>query len=105
MGAGPPLAEYMDNTQEHTDNMVVRSDMDTDGRLKVNYSTFLFATPTWLEGVGRLFDFGDTLTQYNDSVTSQEADYRAMQMDWRAVGADIQNAINLASDDVRGDSG
>jgi hypothetical protein len=66
-----------------------------DSGLGMNHSTFLFATPTWTEGVGRLLDFGDTLTQYNDSVTPEQADYRAIAMDWRAVGADILSAIDL----------
>jgi hypothetical protein len=65
------------------------------GRLGTTYSTFLFATPTWTEGVGRLLDFGDTLTQYNESATAEQADYRALEMDWRAVGADIFGAIDL----------
>jgi hypothetical protein len=65
----------------------------------MNYSTYLFAIPTWAEGVGRLLDLGDNLTQYNDSATSGQADYRATAMDWRAVGADIQGAIGLLSDE------
>jgi hypothetical protein len=64
------------------------------GRLSATYSTFLFATPTWSEGVGRLLDFGDTLTQYNESATPEQADYRAFEMDWRAVGGDILGAID-----------
>jgi hypothetical protein len=64
------------------------------GQLRRSYSTYLFATPTWKEGVGRLLDFGDTLTQYNESATAEQADYRAFEMDWKAVGSDIQDAID-----------
>jgi hypothetical protein len=64
-------------------------------RPSTTYSTYLFATPTWTEGVGRLLDFGDALTQYNESATPEEADYRAFEMDWRAVGGDILDAIDL----------
>jgi hypothetical protein len=65
------------------------------GRPSMRHSTYLFAIPGWTEGVGRLLDFGDTLTQYNESATPEQADYRAMEMDWRAVGADILDAIDL----------
>jgi hypothetical protein len=56
-------------------------------------SSFLFATPTWKEGVGRLLDFSDSLTEYNDRPTPDEADLLAMWLDWRAVGLDIQDAM------------
>ena len=54
-----------------------------------NHSTFLFATPGWTDGVGRLLDFANSLTEYNVSKTDAEADLRAITMDWRAVGQDI----------------
>ena len=56
-------------------------------------STFLFATPNWAEGAGRLMDFGNALTQYNSSRTATEADMRALAMDWRAVGKDLGAAM------------
>jgi hypothetical protein len=58
-------------------------------------SSYLFATPTWKEGVGRLFDFGDALTEYNVRPTPDEADLFAMWLDWRAVGEDIQTSMEL----------
>jgi hypothetical protein len=58
-----------------------------------NYSTFLFAVPTFSEGVGRLIDVGDTLTEYNYSPSAEGADRLAIAADWLAVGQDIQNAI------------
>lgn len=57
-------------------------------------STFLFATPSFSEGMGRVLDVGDTLTEYNRSETPELADLRALQADWRAVGLDIISAIN-----------
>jgi hypothetical protein len=62
------------------------------GGFRMHRSTYLFATPTWAEGVGRLLDFGDSLTQYNDSPTPEEADSRALATDWRSVGGDILGA-------------
>lgn len=69
-------------------------DLDGGG-ISMNRSTYLFATPTWTEGVGRLLDFGDTLTQFNESDSPEQADYQALAMDWRAVGDDILGAITL----------
>jgi hypothetical protein len=56
-------------------------------------SSFLFATPTWKEGAGRLLDFGDSLTEYNTCRTPDEADLLAMWLDWRAVGQDLRDAM------------
>jgi hypothetical protein len=56
-------------------------------------STFLFATPSWTEGVGRLTDFGNHLNGYNVSASEDEADARALAMDWRSVGDDLQRAM------------
>ena len=57
------------------------------------HSTFLFATPSFAEGVGRLVDFGNALTEYNVSRSTEEADLRAVTYDWLAVGDDIRGAI------------
>lgn len=56
-------------------------------------SRFLFAGPSFFEGVGRILDFGGTLTEYNESLTPQQADYFAMRADWALVGHDIRKAI------------
>ena len=57
-------------------------------------STFLFAIPSFSEGMGRVLDVGDTLTEYNRSETPELADQRALRADWRAVGLDILSAVN-----------
>lgn len=57
------------------------------------YSGILFARPSFLEGMARVLDFGNTLTEYNTSVTPQQADAVAIAADWRAVGDDIRSAI------------
>ena len=54
---------------------------------------YLYAHPSFAEGVGRLFDFGDTLTVFNGSRTPEEADARAAYEDWRAVGNDLRAAV------------
>lgn len=59
-------------------------------------SSFLFARPSFMEGLARILDMGNTLQEYNHSATPKEADFRAMLADWTAVGDDIQTALNAA---------
>lgn len=59
-----------------------------------SYTNFLFARPSFLEGVGRLVDFGDTLTEFNRSLDDEQADYLALVADWSAVGDDIGAVIS-----------
>lgn len=56
-------------------------------------STFLFALPTWQEGVGRLVDFADALTEYNSTKEPENADARATAQDWLAVGDELRTAM------------
>jgi len=55
---------------------------------------FLFARPSFTEGLARIFDFGNTLTEYNRCLTPEQADYYALLADWRVVGNDIGRAIH-----------
>lgn len=66
-----------------------------------HYSNFLFADPSFLEGVGRLFDFGGTLQQYNTSRSPEEADVLAAYADWSAVGSEIRRAARKAAKKLR----
>ncbi len=52
----------------------------------------LYATPSFLEGVARAIDIGDTLTDYNGSEDGAQADARALRSDWKAVGDDMRRA-------------
>ena len=63
-----------------------------------NFSTFLFARPSFIEGAARLTDFGNTLFEYNVSESAEAADYRAFLADWRAIGFDIQDVMRRSSD-------
>ena len=56
-------------------------------------SKFLFADASFLEGVGRILDFGGTLTEHNESLTPEQADYFAMRADWWLVGHEIREAM------------
>lgn len=57
------------------------------------YTTFLFARPSWLEGIARLLDFGNTLQVYNTSADPDEADAAAIALDWNAIGDDMRRAV------------
>ena len=52
----------------------------------------LYARPSFWEGVARLVDITGSLNQYNYSASDEEADCRAIESDWEAVGADILSA-------------
>ena len=55
---------------------------------------FLYARPSFVEGVARLFDLRGTLNEYNGSPTTTFADGYAIGMDWYVVGRDIEEAIS-----------
>ena len=56
-------------------------------------SSFLFAEPSFVEGMSRVLDLGGTLNVYNVSPTGKQADSRALYADWRAVGQAIHDVI------------
>ncbi len=55
---------------------------------------FLYARPSFLEGIARLVDFGGTLNEYNQFPTPQEADAAAIRSDWAMIGQDMWYAIH-----------
>ena len=62
------------------------------GPIVGDFSSFLFARPSLIEGAARILDFSGALDEYNTSPTGEEADRRALEADWRAVGHDIEEA-------------
>ena len=52
-----------------------------------------YARPTFLEGLARIMDFGNSLNQYPRFRTAREADAFALRSDWIMVGQDISEAI------------
>ena len=54
---------------------------------------YLYSRPSFLEGCGRVLDFGDTLTQYNTASAAEQADVIAAYLDWLAVGNDLWAAV------------
>lgn len=57
---------------------------------------FLFAQPSLLTGIARLFDLCGLLDDYNHSRTEQEADARGLYSDWRITGEDLLGAVQTA---------
>lgn len=55
-----------------------------------DYTDFLFARPSFVEGVARILDFGNTLSEYNVALTPEQAGTLALVADWLAVGADLR---------------
>ena len=63
--------------------------------MKSLWSGFLFARPTFWEGVSRIMDLGGTLQEYNTSQSDPEADTRALRADWYAIGEDLKAAVRM----------
>lgn len=58
-------------------------------------STFLFAEPSFVDGMARIFDFAGSLQLYNESKTPAVADRIALTMDWLGVGGDIRSSLDV----------
>jgi len=67
----------------------------------MGYSDFLFAQPSFMEGLARVVDAAGALNEYNRMPASQEADALAMWADWAAVGAEIAAAAAQFNGRVR----
>jgi hypothetical protein len=55
-------------------------------------SDYLFARPSFLEGMGRAIDLFGVMDDYNFSESGEEADRRAIAADWNAVYGDLNAA-------------
>lgn len=62
---------------------------------------FLYARPSFIEGVARIFDFSGSLNTYNTSSTPSAADYRAIYRDWEIVGQDLDGAIKTVGREIQ----
>jgi hypothetical protein len=58
----------------------------------MNNSLFLMEQPSFLEGMARVLDFGDTMTGYNSSRNGDEADHAALWADWEMIAGDLRAA-------------
>jgi hypothetical protein len=58
---------------------------------------FLYARPSFAEGVARLVDFGSVLNEYNEFDSPTEADAFAIRADWVTVGDDLWDAAETVA--------
>jgi len=63
---------------------------------------FLFASPSFLTGAGRVMDLGAALEffNYDLSATPEEADARAIANDWQVVGQDLASAMETVKEET-----
>jgi hypothetical protein len=57
------------------------------------YTDYLFARPSFWEGVARIFDFAGTLNTYNTVDNPNLADYIALANDWAMIAQDMKKVI------------
>jgi hypothetical protein len=74
-------------------DMLKFSNLNRKENVKMTRTSKLFSTPGFFRGMAATLDMGNTLMIYNRSKTSEEADYKAIQSDWFAVGDDISFAM------------
>lgn len=53
-------------------------------------TSFLFAMPSFLEGMSRCLDIFGVYDNYNYCRTPEEADFVAIRNDWAAIGDDMR---------------
>ncbi len=56
-------------------------------------TAYLFAQPSFTEGMARIFDFKGTLDTYNENESPLAADINALSNDWSMVGQDLHKAM------------
>ncbi len=60
-----------------------------------DYSTCLFARPSFAEGMARALDLAGALDEYNLSLTPEQADNLALASDWKAIAQDLRAALAI----------
>lgn len=74
--------------------------MDDLARLRESVPAyFLFARPSFWGGAAQILDFGNTLFEYNQSESGQQADFWALRGDWMAIGQDFWEVIDAHAPD------
>jgi hypothetical protein len=63
-------------------------------------TSFLFATPSFADGLARTLDMAGDFDVYNESSTPDAADARALWSDWCAVGEDMKEVFGKMKQDM-----
>jgi hypothetical protein len=58
-----------------------------------DYTTRLFAMPSYLSGFARTLDIAGLFDSYNRSDTPAQADFDALRADFRAIAEDFKAAL------------
>lgn len=61
----------------------------------------LFSNPSFIEGMSRTFDILGNQDIYNEDLTPEEADRKALFSDWASVGDHLISAAEKFTADVR----
>ena len=64
-------------------------------RAKDVQTGFLFATPSFVSGLARVFDLFGQFDVYNTSETPDIADSKAIYCDFKIVGQDLRHAVEV----------
>lgn len=56
---------------------------------------FLFPSPSFLNGMGSIFNIAGNYFEYNTSETDLQADLRALKSDWYTIGKDFEIAKEI----------
>lgn len=72
-------------------------------KMLLNYSTYLVSKSSVLTGIGNIFDFTGSYQEYNKSNTEEEADAKAIFLDWLTVGDDLRFALNKFKNEKNGE--
>jgi len=67
-------------------------------KISDSLSTYLFPIPSFINGFAHAIDLGSNLNTFNFSLSEQMADYKAILSDWTMVGNDLENAIEIYSE-------
>lgn len=59
-----------------------------------DFTGFFVSRASLAEGMGRLVDLGDTMTEFNRSLSGEQADLLALHADWMQVGEDLRSAYS-----------
>ena len=63
-------------------------------------NTFLYARPSFIAGAAAILDFGNSLTEYNYSITDEQADFIALLSDWVCLGDDFKAALKAFEHEI-----
>lgn len=71
--------------------------MTTIKRYKTNV---LFHRPSFIDGIGSIFNLAGNYFEFNYSKSSEESDRKAIESDWDMIGNDIKKATKKSKKEL-----